>query len=57
MTARTIALLTLLLGSCAPMLEMREGEAADQLRNVVRGFCEARASGDVARIAAVFERV
>jgi hypothetical protein len=45
----------LLLGACVPMVEMREGAAAEKLRGLVRGFCVAQASGDVTRIAAVFE--
>lgn len=37
------------------MLEMREGEQADRLRALVQQFCEAKAAGDIARVAAVFE--
>lgn len=37
------------------MLDMRDGKAADQLRDVVRRFCEARSAGDVPQIAAMFE--
>lgn len=43
------------LGGCAPMLEMREGQQASDLQSLAREFCEARAAGDAARIAAVFE--
>lgn len=55
MAVRTGALLGLLLAGCSPMLEMREGEASDQLRDVARRFCEARSAGDIKRIAAMFE--
>lgn len=37
------------------MLEMRDGKAADQLRDVVRRFCEAQGAGDIPQIAAMFE--
>lgn len=37
------------------MLEMRDGKAADQIRDVVRRFCEARVAGDIKQIAAMFE--
>lgn len=52
---RVLAIGLIVLGGCAPMMEMREGEAAEKLRAVVREFCVAQASGDVARVAAVFE--
>ncbi|MBX3478408.1 MAG: hypothetical protein KF910_12410 [Brevundimonas sp.] len=55
MAMKVIALLALPLAGCAPMLEMRDGEAADQLRDAVRRFCEAQSTGDVERIAAMFE--
>lgn len=55
MEVRALAVAALLLGGCAPLMQMREGDAADALRGIVRGFCEAQASGDVARIAAAFE--
>lgn len=37
------------------MLEMRPGEAADDMRAIAERFCAARASGDFAALAAVFE--
>lgn len=43
------------LAACAPMLEMREGEQTQELRSLVQQFCSATASGDLARIADVFE--
>ena len=52
---RSSVIVLLLLAGCAPTIEMREGEGADELRAVVREFCAARASGNVARVAAVFE--
>ena len=55
MGMRTAMVAALLLGACVPMMEMREGAAAEKLRGLVRGFCVAQASGDVTRIAAVFE--
>lgn len=55
MAVKTGALLGLLLAGCSPMLEMREGVAVDQLRDVVRRFCEARDAGDLRQTAAMFE--
>ncbi len=44
-----------LAGACAPMLEMREGDRANELRAIVRQFCDAQKSGDLARVAELFE--
>lgn len=55
MGMRAPMVVALLLGACAPMMELREGADAEELRGLVRGFCLAQASGDVTRIAAVFE--
>jgi hypothetical protein len=52
---RTAMVAALLLGACVPMMEMREGAPAEELRGLVRGFCVAQASGDVMQIAAMFE--
>jgi hypothetical protein len=43
------------LTACAPVLEMREGAQTQELRSLVQQFCDATASGDLARIADVFE--
>lgn len=45
----------LLLTACAPMLELREGPEAERLRALVQQFCTAKAAGDMAGVAAVFE--
>ena len=52
---RTLLAASLLpLAACTPMLEMRAGEQADELRQLAQDFCDAYAAGDMTRVANVF---
>lgn len=52
---RVSALLMLSLAACAPTLEMRDGEQAEDLRAIVQKFCAAAGSADVGSVADLFE--